>query len=90
MRFNKSKCKVLHLSQGKIHYQYYLEDERIDHSTVEKDLKVLVDWKLDMSQQCVLIDQKNDCILGYNKRSMASRAREGILALYSALVRPHL
>ena len=43
MRFNKSKCKVLHLSQGKIHYQYYLEDERIDHSPAKNDLGVLVD-----------------------------------------------
>jgi len=38
----------------------------------------------------VLTVQKANHILGYIKRSMASRSREVILALYSTLLRPHL
>jgi len=53
-------------------------------------LGVLVDKKLNMTWQCALTAQKANCILGCIKRSMASRSREGILPLYSALVRPHL
>ena len=30
MRFNKLKCKILHLGQSNPHYQYKLEDERIE------------------------------------------------------------
>jgi len=43
-----------------------------------------------MSRQCALAAQKANRTLGCSKSSMASRAREGILPLYSALLRPHL
>ncbi|PKU29661.1 hypothetical protein llap_20035 [Limosa lapponica baueri] len=83
MKFNQAKCKVLHLGHGNPKHKYRSSGECIDSSPEEKDLGALVDEKLNMSQQCALAANNH-------KRSMASRAREVILPLYSALVRLHL
>jgi len=52
-------------------------------------LRILVDEKPDIGRQCALTAQKANCTLGCIPSSVASRAREGILPLCSALERPH-
>lgn len=71
------------------YYQYRLGDERLEHSPAKKNMRAMVDGKLDMSQQCTEV-QKVNRILGCIKRSVASGSREVTLLPYSALGRPHL
>ena len=62
----------------------------MEMSYAEKDLGVVVGNRLAMNQQCVIVAKKVNGILRFIKKSMASRLREVILHLYSAMVRLHL
>ena len=62
----------MHLGMNNRHHQYRLGDELLERSSVEKDLGVLVDNRLVMSQQCALVAKKANGILGCITKSVAS------------------
>ncbi|CAM5108174.1 unnamed protein product [Natator depressus] len=90
MRFNKDQCRVRHLGRKNPMHRYRLGTKWLGSSSVEMDLRVTVDEKLDMSQQHALVAKKANGILGCISRGIASRSRDVIIPLYSTLVRPHL
>ena len=51
-QFNKAKCKVLNVSWSNPKHQCRLGDEMQESSPAERDLKALIDGKLNMRKQC--------------------------------------
>ncbi|KAF7236107.1 RNA-directed DNA polymerase from mobile element jockey [Varanus komodoensis] len=90
MVFNVDKCKVLHLGHRNSCHKYRLGDKWLESSTCERDLGVLVDCRLNMSQQCNAVVKRANATLGCIARSVASRSREVLLPLYTTLVHPQL
>lgn len=86
MKFNKSKCSVLHLVWGNPRHGHRLGDELIEGSPMEKDLEVLVEEKVGMGPRCALTAQKAKCTLGCSTRGVASRLREVIFPLLCSCV----
>ncbi|PKU43814.1 rna-directed dna polymerase from mobile element jockey- hypothetical protein [Limosa lapponica baueri] len=81
MRFKQTKCKVLYMGHSNPEHKYRLTGEWVETSPEEKVLGVLVDKKLNRSQQCALTPRKPTVSWVASKEAWRG-------PLYFSLVRP--
>jgi len=68
MKFSKGKCKVQYLGRYNPMDQYRLGADLLENSSVERNLRVAVDDKITVSQQCALVAKQASGILGAFRR----------------------
>ncbi|PKU31893.1 rna-directed dna polymerase from mobile element jockey-like [Limosa lapponica baueri] len=78
MKFNKG----MHLGWNKLMQRCRLRVSCLGNGFLEKDLVILEDKKLNMSQQCGLVAKKANSVLGCISKTAASRSREVIFLLF--------
>jgi len=82
MRFNMDKCQVLHLDHSNPMQCYRSREEWLESGMVKRDLGVLVNSWLNMSQQSAQVAKKAKGIMACIRKSVASRSREMFMPLY--------
>ena len=64
MCFNTDKCKVMHIGHKNPKFKYKMCDQKLDKVKQEKDLGVIINCNLKVSDQCIAASNKANMMLG--------------------------
>ena len=90
MKFNPSKCKVMHIGKNNTQHVYKLFGKSLTKVDCEKDLGVIFSNDLKTSKHCISASEKANKILGLIAQSLDFKNPSVINKLYRSIIRPHL
>ena len=90
MEFNVDKCKIMHIGQNNPKSTYNMDGKNLEATLSEKDLGVLIDYKLDFGSHIKEIVGRANRMLGMIRVSFACLNIRMFLNLCMASVRPQL
>jgi len=90
MKFNVSKCKVMHTGPSNTNCSYFMNGQLLNSVTEHKDLGVIISSNLKVADHCHYACNKANKMLGMIKRTIKHRNLTVMVQLYKSLVRPHL
>ena len=90
LKFNSDKCKVMHIGNDNLKYNYQMQNKSLTEVQQEKDLGVIISNDLKTSSHCLAASKKANMMLGFIKRNFEHKTPKVMTQLYTSLVRPHL
>ena len=94
LKFNNSKCKVLHLGKNNPCYNYTIHEDSVvnnlEVTTCEKDLGVHIDPLLNFNDHIDFIVNKSRSISGLIMRIITFKSPDIMVPLFKSLIRPIL
>jgi len=94
LKFNPSKCKLMHIGH-RLRTEYYMEDDtgikaKIEEVDIEKDLGIYIKNDLKVSTQCVKAAGKARSVMAMIRRNFRRLDKEDFLLIYKTYIRPHV
>ena len=90
IKFNSGKCKVMHLGHQNNQYEYFMEENKLETTSAEKDLGVIVDPKLLFDDHVSQTVKKASRLCGMLVSNIQCKEKDIMVPLFKALVRPVL
>jgi hypothetical protein len=90
MKFNKEKCKILHVGNNNPSYEYYMQGTKLATIDEERDVGVIIHKSLKPSRQCQKAAATGMGVLYQLKNNFHFRDRHVFVKLFKQYVRPHL
>ena len=93
LRFNPTKCKVMHIDFNRkpsSYNDYFLNGVVLDTISTEKDLGIIFDKSLKWDKNINSAISKANKMIAWVARNFITREKSVMMNIYKALIRPHL